>query len=127
MAVPLRVPAGRRQLAISQTSFLPGSAERGDVLIFRVDQPGDARSVITWGKTQRAQFEEVAPVKNSGPVVAARRTPIRPTPTRRPVSPGMGCGRRHIRFFPRRHALRRPADPFLPARGSLVDTVAFVH
>jgi hypothetical protein len=29
---------------------------------------------------------------------------------------GMGCGRRHICFFPRRHALRRPADPFLPAR-----------
>jgi hypothetical protein len=33
MAVPLRVLAGRRQLAISQASFLPGSAERSDVLM----------------------------------------------------------------------------------------------
>jgi hypothetical protein len=45
-------------------------------------------------------------------------TPYADSPTR--FSPrsqrGMGCGRRHIRFSLRRHALRRPADPFLPAR-----------
>jgi hypothetical protein len=29
---------------------------------------------------------------------------------------GMSFGRRHIRFSLRRHALRRPADPFLPAQ-----------
>jgi hypothetical protein len=33
MAVPLRAPADGRLLAISQTSFLPGSAERGDLFI----------------------------------------------------------------------------------------------
>jgi len=32
MAVPLRVLAGRRQLTISQASFLPGGAERSDLL-----------------------------------------------------------------------------------------------
>jgi hypothetical protein len=38
MAVPLRVLAGRRQLAISQASFLSGSAERGDVLMVPAEE-----------------------------------------------------------------------------------------
>lgn len=38
MAVPLQVPGCGTQPAIAQTSFLPGSAERSDLLIFRADQ-----------------------------------------------------------------------------------------
>ena len=38
MAVPLRVLAGRRQLTISQASFLPGTAERSDVLMVPAEE-----------------------------------------------------------------------------------------
>ena len=38
MAVPLRVLVGRRQLVISQASFLPGSAERSDVLMVPAEE-----------------------------------------------------------------------------------------
>jgi hypothetical protein len=64
MAVPLRVLAGRRQLAISQASFLPGGAERSDLLIFRVNHrarigPQDARMWIAGRGYKAGRFTYV--------------------------------------------------------------------